>query len=440
MPEGIEEYHQKACRSHNGGRCNCHPSYRAKVSGPNGRINSPRFPSLAAAKNWKADTLSEINRGAYIEPTTITVREAAGEFIKGARDGHVLSRKGRPYKPSVVRDYEGDLRRHVLPALGDRRLSDVRRGHVQELVDELVARDLSGSTIRNALDPLRRIFDRAVKRDLIPYSPCQYLEVPRGTGKRARVASPDEAAALIAALPETERALWATAFYAGLRMGELRALRWSDMDLEAEVIHVARGWDDVEGEQEDGKTANATRDVALIPELRPILVAHKLATGRRGYDLVFGRTADEAADRATIRRRARAAWKVAALAPITPHECRHTFGSMLAAAGVDVGERQRQMGHGSSAMMDRYTHGIDGSVTAAGKQLQTWLDREREATALTLAVGQRWDSDASSVAFLSVPERRRSSGVIKGHERDVALQSQLRTPVPTVSNPRGGTR
>ena len=89
---------------------------------------------------------------------------------------------------------------------------------------------------------------------------------------------------------------------------------------------------------------------------------------------MFGKTADRAMIRTTIRSRARRAWKAAKLAPITPHECRHTFGSMLAAAGVDVSERQRQMGHASSAMMDRYTHGIDGSVFEATRRLQSYLD------------------------------------------------------------------
>jgi integrase len=171
--------------------------------------------------------------------------------------------------------------------------------------------------------------------------------------------------------------MWATAFYAGLRMGELRGLRCSDVDLRARVIRVEQTWDDVEGAQAGGKSKAAHRTVTLIEELRPILAEHMLVTGRRGEDLVFGRTDRDAEDRTTIRRRARAAWKAAKLEPITPHECRHTFGSMLAAAGVDAGERQRQMGHASSAMMDRYTHGIDGSVAEAGKRLQEWLDGQR---------------------------------------------------------------
>ena len=114
--------------------------------------------------------------------------------------------------------------------------------------------------------------------------------------------------------------------------------------------------------------------MAIIPALRPHLVEHKLATGRGGDDLVFGKTADTAMIRTTIRSRARRAWKAAKLAPITTHECRHTFASMMLAAGVDPGEVMRQMGHAGNAVLDRYTHGIDGSVAEAGRRLQSYID------------------------------------------------------------------
>lgn len=342
------------------------------------RIRGPWFPTVAQARNWRQDNLVGVRKGTVRAPVETTVREAAADFLEGARSGRVLNRKGERYRPSVTRDYEGDLRRHVEPALGDLRLSEVRRANVQDLIDMLVAAGLAPSTVRNALDPLRRIFDRAVKRDLIPFSPCQHLEVPRGTGTRDRIASPVEAAALIAALPADDRAVWATMFYAGLRIGEVRGLRARDVDLHGGVLEVEQSWDDIEGAQRGTKSGwAARRTVSLIGELRPLLTEHLMASGRRDDDLLFGRTATEAHDRGTIRRRALAAWKAAGLKPITPHECRHTFGSMIAAAGIDAGERQRQMGHGSSAMMDRYTHGIDGSVTEAGQRLQTWLDGQR---------------------------------------------------------------
>lgn len=375
VPAGIEPRCKKACRSRAGGRCDCDRSYRGKVSGPNGRITGPWLPTLAAAVNWRIDTLAQINRGAWFEPTRVTLGDAAEDFLAGARAGTVLSRKGERYSPSTVRGYDGDLRLHVLPSLGSKRLSEIKRGDVQRLVDVLVVGGLSPSSVRNALDPLRRICDRAVKRDIIPFSPCAHLELPSGGGTRERVASPAEAERLLEALEPCDRALWATAFYAGLRMSELRALRWTDV--EDKILRVAQTWDDKEREQERGKSRAATRTVMVIPELRPFLLAHKIATGRRGGDLVFGKSAKDAMVRSTIRSRALRAWKAEGLTPITPHECRHTFGSIMAAAGVDVSERQRQMGHESSKMMDRYTHGLDGSIATAAERVQAFIDEQR---------------------------------------------------------------
>ena len=73
--------------------------------------------------------------------------------------------------------------------------------------------------------PLRAIFRRAVSRGEVAVNPTTGLELPAVRGRRDRIASPEEAAALLAALPEEERPLWATALYAGLRRGELMALR-----------------------------------------------------------------------------------------------------------------------------------------------------------------------------------------------------------------------
>jgi integrase len=96
-------------------------------------------------------------------------------------------------------------------------------------------------------------------------------------------------------------------FYAGLRIGEARALRWTAVDFDGGVIRVARGWDDQEGEQ-DPKTDAGVRDVPLIGRVRAELASHKLATGRDGDDLVFGRTAAAAFVRSTVRTHTLLAW------------------------------------------------------------------------------------------------------------------------------------
>ncbi len=145
---------------------------------------------------------------------------------------------------------------------------------------------------RNKLDPIRVIFRRALKRDEIPIDPTDGLELPAVRGRRERIADRTEAAELIVALPSSEQAFWATAVYGGLRRGELRALRWTDVELDAVpgLIHVRRTWDDVEGEVEvktDAGLAGRSGDgrTAAAPG------RSRATTSRSGSDLVFGRTA-----------------------------------------------------------------------------------------------------------------------------------------------------
>ena len=179
---------------------------------------------------------------------------------------------------------------HSLPELGHLGLSAVDRYRVQDLVDRLVARGLSPSSVRNAVLPLRAIYRRAVARSEVAVNPTLGLSLPAVRGRRERIARPEEAAALIAALAEADRALWATALYGGLRRGELQALRWDDVDLDGGLIRVERSWDRVEGPIEP-KSRAGHRRVPLAADLRRHLVAHRLRqveaargspSGRRG--------------------------------------------------------------------------------------------------------------------------------------------------------------
>ena len=250
----------------------------------------PTFPTLAAAKAWHSEAGHELRRGRLRAPVPTTVREAAEEWLAGASTGVVRDRSGHAYKPSTLRGYEQALRDRILPALGGYRLSELRRTDVQALVDRLAGEGLAAATIRNALDPLRAMYRRATSREVVATNPTTNLELPAARGRRERIATPPEAAALLAALPPAERALWATALYAGLRRGELTALRWADVDLGRSEIRVERSWDPKQGPIEP-KSEKGIRKVPLLAVLRDHLDQHKLATGRDGSDLVFGRTA-----------------------------------------------------------------------------------------------------------------------------------------------------
>ena len=115
--------------------------------------------------------------------------------------------------------------------------------------------------------------------------------------------------------------------------------------------------------------------------LRDHLVEHKLATGREGDDLLFGRHGDGSRSTArTSSDRADTAWEEAGLERITPHECRHTFASLMIAAGVNAKALSTFMGHANIAItLDRYGHLMPGSEEEAAGLLDTYLEAEREA-------------------------------------------------------------
>ena len=107
------------------------------------------------------------------------------------------------------------------------------------------------------------IVRRAIDNDELLVDPCARLKMPVVRNNRTRIEASTTAEALIAALPESEQAFWALALFAGLRRGELRALHVDDIDFEAGVVRVRRGWDDVEGEI-NPKTFAGARTIPMV--------------------------------------------------------------------------------------------------------------------------------------------------------------------------------
>ena len=121
----------------------------------------------------------------------------------------------------MLRNYELALRLRVLAELGDRKLADIDLADLLDLKERLLGEGHSDSTIRNTFVPLQAIYRRARRSGVVSVNPTLDLELPT-SGRRERAATPAQAAELLDVLAEFERALWAIAFYAGLRRGELR--------------------------------------------------------------------------------------------------------------------------------------------------------------------------------------------------------------------------
>ncbi len=377
--EGIAVRHARTCPARTDGRCRCSPSYQAQIwsSRDGGRITKT-FPTLAAAKSWRHDAAVALRRGTLRAAASPTLRAAAEEWLESAQAGLVRNRSGDTYKPSALRGYEQALRTRVLPVLGGQRLNEVRRSDVQRLVNRMMAEGLGPSTIRNALMPLRAVYRHALTLDEVAVNPTTGVHLPAVRGRRERIASPPEAAQLLATLPESDRAIWATAMYAGLRSGELQALTDELVDLDRNVIEVRWSWDPKAGRVAP-KSRAGERTVPVPAALRRHLLAHRLARGRRS-GLFFGRPDGRPFSNQATTQRGDRVWKAAKLEPIGLHDCRHTFASLMIAAGVNAKALSTFMGHASITItLDRYGHLFPGSEEEAAGLLDAYLERSIKA-------------------------------------------------------------
>jgi integrase len=123
------------------------------------------------------------------------------------------------------------------------------------------------------------------------------------------------------------------------------------------------------------KSRAGRRAVPIARALRLHLAEHRLARGWRG-GLFFGRKGGKPFSNQAVSQRAERTWRAADLEPIGLHDCRHTFASLMIAAGVNAKALSTFMGHASITMtLDRYGHLFPGSEDEAAGLLDAYLER-----------------------------------------------------------------
>jgi hypothetical protein len=158
-------------------------------------------------------------------------------------------------------------------------------------------------------------------------------------------------------------------------MGELQALDWTHIELDANLLRVERSWDRTGGFIQP-KRRSGGRRVPITNTLRTHLLAHRLQQGTAGHGLVFpNHPGHKPFNPATTNNRAKHAWAKAGLHPITLHECRHSCAAYTMAAGINTKALSTYMGHASITItLDRYGHLLLGNEHHAATLLNNWLE------------------------------------------------------------------
>lgn len=300
------------------------------------------------AEAWLRDVLDQARRGTLpgMVRTGATFADAAAEWLR-------FIEEDREGKPSTLVDYRSALKAHLLPAFGDRELESITPEEIERWRRSLTG--LSNRSKNKLLIQMHGVFRRALIVWGLEVNPLARVEKhPMRPSGDVQVFSPEEVWALVrAAASEQDGSLFLTAAFTGLRMGELLALRWRDVDFAGSTIRVRASY---AGAQLTTPKSGKVRAVPMAPDVATVLA--KLA--RREFrttddDLVFAGETGGYLDGSALRRRYREALTRAGLRRLRFHDLRHTFGTRMIAK-ADIRRVQEWMGHADIQTTMRYLH------------------------------------------------------------------------------------
>jgi integrase len=328
--------------------------YRVRSGNGTWKHKSERLHGLEGKKAARA-ILEQKLREASIEVVPakdLTMQDFVDQYWKSYMDRIEA-------KPSTRKSY-GSILKHLLPSLGQLRLSQVVPLHIEQLVQER-SKKVSAKTLLNELGLLQSIFSLAVENDLISRSPVRSKHKPKAVRTEKLTWTPEQIRNILAGLSTQHRALFTCMSLIGLRIGELLALTWSNVNFEAQTIKVQNSlWS---GLIVRPKTEASVRVLYAGPLLMKVLRDHWTVTSHRALtDLVFCKLDGQAwnpdvlrkdvlypvLDRLHIPRPARNSGF---------HRFRHSVGSFVNAETGNLKLAQKLLGHSRyETTANIYTH------------------------------------------------------------------------------------
>ncbi|WP_438824733.1 tyrosine-type recombinase/integrase [Bacillus sp. JJ1474] len=328
------------------------------------------FKTKTEAQEAAALLISELTQGTYVEEKNITFEEFAFEWLD------IYKTSGKPKKPGTIR-----IRKHEIQRLMDYfaklKLKDITRNTYQDALNGLKERGFADNTLDGAHRTGRMIFKKAIEMELIKKDPTEFAYVPKDVKTIEELEKEDEIPNYLEKEElskflntakekglDRDYPIFMLLAYSGIRVGELCALKWKDIDFEEESISITKTYynpvNNIRKYQlVPPKTQKGKRIIDIDPKVLAILEKHRAEQNkvrmrlRKQYhdeDFVFSKM-DETNPGypeliKTIENRMKRLLKLAGLnKELTPHSLRHTHTSLLAEAGVGLEEIMERLGH-----------------------------------------------------------------------------------------------
>lgn len=322
-----------------------------RVRTPDGRVSRLRrkvFGSRRKAVQWAEEIANAAKLGRLVRPAApdeegprqLPFAEFAWEWF----ETYAVANN----KPSEVLGKRIVLRRHLVPFFGNRIMSEFSAQDAERYKAEKL-KEISAKTVNNHLIVLKKIFNSAVEWGLLDKNPIARVKKLKTADYEWDFLTRSESEAFLAACEGRWFPFFATLLWTGMRLGEVLALRWDDINWRGGKLVVRRS---LFHKQFVTPKSGKPREIPLNSRLTEVLKAHRHERG----DLVFSTDDGKPLDPSNVKRPFQAALKKAGLRMIRIHDLRHSFASQLVMEGVPLRVVQELLGHASITMTLRYSH------------------------------------------------------------------------------------
>lgn len=327
------------------------------------------FSTKTEAQEAAALLFAELNQGTYVEEKNVTFEEFAYQWLD------IYKSSGKPKKPGTIRIRNHEIQR-LLDYFAKLKLKDITRVKYQEALNKLKERGFADNTLDGAHRTGRMIFKKAIELELIKKDPSEFAYVPKDEKTIEEIEKKEipkylekEELSLLLNTAKTkglerDYPIFMLLGYTGIRVGELCALKWKDINFEEGSISITKTLYNPKNNIRKyslvpPKTAKGKRIIDVDPTIITLFEKHKAEQNkvrmrlRNHYydkDFVFAKMDGKYPGYPelikTIENRMRRLLKLSGLnEELTPHSLRHTHTSLLAEAGLSLPEIMDRLGH-----------------------------------------------------------------------------------------------
>jgi integrase len=330
------------------------------------------------------ELLSELDKGTFIKPGKSTLAEYLrvwlNDYVKPNLAGNTMAL------------YTIMCEKHIIPAIGQCPVVDLKPQHVQHLYAEKQKSGLSNRTVQIIHVTLHKALANAVKIGLIPRNVTDIVDKPKVKRHEARVMNEYDCHIFPEMVRDTEYyALFYTYLHTGMRRGEALALRWLDVDLLLCQVSINRSLEHLRNSKhlnfKETKTPNSRRMIDLTPSNVAVLQEHREVQYKQrealglppatDNDLVFCHWDGSPLLPNSVTNAWRKLAKRCGLEGTHPHTARHSMASLMMKQGVPVKVISERLGHsGINITMDLYAHVLPGMQREAANKFDEMVIKQ----------------------------------------------------------------